>query len=182
MLQNWTCHFSCDCTCHNNPPTTYLCPISWAMMKAEARPMSSLMLQLRPLSHIPSTGASPSHIQITLSTAVQSSFRCLQLTNSTYKVADMFKTVKFHWTGTVQYANTHTYTLYSMQSNTHTHSHLFLAILPLRDAITIYLSRLVECVLKLLLQKDSLSSLLSLLSFSTLSRTKSLPLARSLAQ
>lgn len=38
---------------------THVWPISWAMVKAVARPMSSLMLQLRSRSHIPPTGARP---------------------------------------------------------------------------------------------------------------------------
>lgn len=36
-----------------------MCPISCAMVKAVARPMSSLMLQLLSGSHIPPTGANP---------------------------------------------------------------------------------------------------------------------------
>lgn len=39
--------------------STHVWPISWAMVKAVARPMSSLMLQLRSRSHIPPTGARP---------------------------------------------------------------------------------------------------------------------------
>lgn len=38
---------------------THVCPISCAMVKAVARPMSSLMLQLLSGSHIPPTGARP---------------------------------------------------------------------------------------------------------------------------
>lgn len=40
---------------------THLCPISCAMVKAEPRPMSSLMLQLLSGSHIPATEAKPRH-------------------------------------------------------------------------------------------------------------------------
>lgn len=40
-------------------PKTHLCPISCAMVKAEPRPMSSLMLQLLSGSHIPATEAKP---------------------------------------------------------------------------------------------------------------------------
>lgn len=39
--------------------STHVWPISWAMVNAVARPMSSLMLQLRSRSHIPPTGARP---------------------------------------------------------------------------------------------------------------------------
>ena len=38
---------------------TYLCPISCAMVNAEDKPVSSLMLQLLSNSHIPATGARP---------------------------------------------------------------------------------------------------------------------------
>lgn len=40
---------------------THLWPISCAMVKAEPRPMSSLMLQLLSGSHIPATEAKPEH-------------------------------------------------------------------------------------------------------------------------
>lgn len=40
-------------------PWPHVCPISWAMVNAVARPMSSLMLQLLSRSHIPPTGAKP---------------------------------------------------------------------------------------------------------------------------
>ena len=40
-------------------PRPHVCPISWAMVKAVARPMSSLILQLLSRSHIPPTGARP---------------------------------------------------------------------------------------------------------------------------
>lgn len=40
---------------------TYLCPISWAIVKAEPRPISSLILQLLSGSHIPATDAKPGH-------------------------------------------------------------------------------------------------------------------------
>lgn len=40
-------------------PLAHVCPISWAMVKAVARPMSSLMLQLLSRSHMPPTGARP---------------------------------------------------------------------------------------------------------------------------
>lgn len=40
-------------------PWPHVCPISWAMVKAVARPMSSLMLQLLSRSHMPPTGARP---------------------------------------------------------------------------------------------------------------------------
>ena len=40
-------------------PRPHVCPISWAMVNAVARPMSSLMLQLLSRSHIPPTGARP---------------------------------------------------------------------------------------------------------------------------
>lgn len=38
---------------------TYLCPDSWAMVNASPRPVSSLMVQLRYLLHIPLIGAKP---------------------------------------------------------------------------------------------------------------------------
>lgn len=38
---------------------SHVCPISWAIVKAVPRPMSSLMLQLLSGSHIPPTGAKP---------------------------------------------------------------------------------------------------------------------------
>lgn len=38
---------------------TYLCPDSWAMVKARPSPVSSLMVQLRYLLHIPLMGANP---------------------------------------------------------------------------------------------------------------------------
>jgi len=44
---------------HSSRHSTHVWPISWAMVKAVARPMSSLMLQLRSRSHIPPTGARP---------------------------------------------------------------------------------------------------------------------------
>lgn len=37
----------------------YLCPDSWAMVNAKPRPVSSLMVQLRYLLHIPLIGANP---------------------------------------------------------------------------------------------------------------------------
>lgn len=37
----------------------YLCPDSWAMVNANPRPVSSLMVQLRYLLHIPLIGAKP---------------------------------------------------------------------------------------------------------------------------
>lgn len=40
-------------------PWPHVCPISWAMVNAVARPMSSLILQLLSRSHIPPTGARP---------------------------------------------------------------------------------------------------------------------------
>jgi len=40
---------------------TYLCPISCAIVKAEPRPISSLILQLLSGSHIPATDAKPGH-------------------------------------------------------------------------------------------------------------------------
>lgn len=40
-------------------PRPHVCPISWAMVNAVARPISSLMLQLLSRSHIPPTGARP---------------------------------------------------------------------------------------------------------------------------
>jgi hypothetical protein len=40
-------------------PQPHVCPISWAMVNAVARPMSSLILQLLSRSHIPPTGARP---------------------------------------------------------------------------------------------------------------------------
>lgn len=46
---------------HPAPPAgrTYLCPDSWAMVKASPSPVSSLMVQLRYLLHIPLMGANP---------------------------------------------------------------------------------------------------------------------------
>lgn len=44
---------------------THLWPISCAMVKAEPRPMSSLMLQLLSGSHIPATEAKPGHTHTT---------------------------------------------------------------------------------------------------------------------
>lgn len=44
---------------------THLWPISCAMVKAEPRPMSSLMLQLLSGSHIPATEAKPEHTKQT---------------------------------------------------------------------------------------------------------------------
>ena len=40
-------------------PRPHVCPISWAMVNAVARPISSLMLQLLSRSHMPPTGARP---------------------------------------------------------------------------------------------------------------------------
>lgn len=40
-------------------PWSHVCPISWAMVNAVARPISSLILQLLSRSHIPPTGARP---------------------------------------------------------------------------------------------------------------------------
>ena len=38
---------------------THLCPDSWAMVKANPRPVSSLIVQLRYLLHMPLMGANP---------------------------------------------------------------------------------------------------------------------------
>lgn len=43
---------------------TYLCPDSWAMVKARPSPVSSLMVQLRYLLHIPLMGANPVEIPV----------------------------------------------------------------------------------------------------------------------
>lgn len=47
---------SCD---HERDGNPYLCPDSWAMVNARPRPVSSLMVQLRYLLHIPLIGAKP---------------------------------------------------------------------------------------------------------------------------
>lgn len=64
---------------------THLWPISCAMVKAEPRPMSSLMLQLLSGSHIPATEAKPEHTQQTSterrsdsSTVVQNDFSFIE--------------------------------------------------------------------------------------------------------
>lgn len=46
----------CCLNYHANP---YLCPDSWAMVNARPRPVSSFMVQLRYLLHIPLIGAKP---------------------------------------------------------------------------------------------------------------------------
>lgn len=40
---------------------TNLCPVSCATTNAEAIPMSCIILQLRPVLHIPAVGAKPSY-------------------------------------------------------------------------------------------------------------------------
>ena len=47
---------SCD---HERDGNPYLCPDSWAMVNARPRPVSSLMVQLLYLLHIPLIGAKP---------------------------------------------------------------------------------------------------------------------------
>lgn len=54
--------FQCDIYCmmmSQSIGNTYLCPDSWAMVKARPSPVSSLMVQLRYRLHIPLIGAKP---------------------------------------------------------------------------------------------------------------------------
>lgn len=44
---------------HDKDGSPYLCPDSWAIVKARPRPVSSLTVQLRYLLHIPLIGAKP---------------------------------------------------------------------------------------------------------------------------
>lgn len=70
MISNRSLFFLCNiCKCVQEIKNesvrafvTHVCPISWAIVKAVPRPMSSLMLQLLSGSHIPPTGARPAEM------------------------------------------------------------------------------------------------------------------------
>lgn len=87
--------FTCFSFCKTNwLNQTHLCPDSWAMVNASPSPVSSLMVQLRYLLHIPLIGAKPAETRHRISRKLAPCTRWVADSNNNFQVVYAVEKVK----------------------------------------------------------------------------------------